>query len=337
MLRLILGSFLLASCSLGTTKDGGDRAYVYDAQSDYSSEELYSIAPQVVRVSKRNPPVGEFNQVFDPKLRDLKRIGIIVFETIIQPTRGGIAENNKVYLSETGKQFLTEKLLSIWEQSFPIIDSETEYVPTAQIKKSKSMHNYGAAVEDYVKTRHSKFSPDDIFYLPKGKKTTEYTVLNPRGMRDISFLLVPAGELMMGPKWSEHQKLFVNEVAREMKLDAVIVALSEISWSAAHLDKHSGEFIPEEMRLKINSSILIPMSQYEERLKANNLNNDRLVNVCYGSYDSEMKFPVKISVPSEEENFATIEKEILLPMQKAYKDLAQMTIIRMVQDLKKTY
>ncbi|MGE3611595.1 MAG: hypothetical protein AB7I27_18535 [Bacteriovoracaceae bacterium] len=337
MLRIIFGLLFLTSCSLGTISNGGDRTYVYDAHKDYSFEDLAKLAPQVVRVSKRNPPVGQFDQLFDPKLGALKRVGIIVFETVIQPTRGGLAENNLIYLSAAGKQLLTEKMLSIWEQSFPMIGPDIKYISTKKIKNSKALHSYGSEVQDHIQSLHTQIDPDDIFYRPKGKLTTEYTTLSPRGMQDVSLMLVPAAELMMGPKWSEHQKHFVNDVSKELKLDAVIVVLSEINWTAEHVDKHSGEFIPEQMVLKIHASTLIPIKQYLSRLNQLKMNDERAVNICFGNYESEMKFPIKISVTENEQNFNTIEKEILLPMQKVYKDLAQMTIFSLTQDLRKTF
>src|SRR5690606_32370507 len=148
-----------------------------------------------------------------PGQNPLKRVGIVIFESMIQPTRGGLAGNDLVYLSEAGKQLLTEKLLSVWEEVFGIVAPRLDYVSLNTIKKAPSFNKYGAAEKDYVLSSRAALAPDDIFFLNAGRKTTTTTLLNPRGARDMSFVLVPATELMSGPKWSEHQKHFLNDVS----------------------------------------------------------------------------------------------------------------------------
>lgn len=295
------------------------------------------MSSQMVETSHRDPSFGTHEEIFGKNQPPLKRIGIIVFESRIQPTYDGLAGHNMIYLSEAGKQIMTENLLRIWEESIRILSPELDYVTSARIKKAPSFAKYGLAENDYVKSSRTSLAPDDIFFLEKGKKTTTSTVINPRGMRDVSFLLVPASELMGGPKWSEHNKHFLNDVAKDLKLDAAIVIMSDLSWTAAHTDKHSGEVIPEEIRVKIRASTLIPLSGYHTRLE--NIKNSHKPNVtlAYKTYSSELKVPALLSVPEESKNFDTIEKELLSPMLKTYKDLSQMTLIRITEDLKKTW
>jgi hypothetical protein len=50
-----------------------------------------------------------------------------------------------------------------------------------------------------------------------------------------------------------------------------------------------------------------------------------------------MKIPIFISVPQEMKNFDTIEHELIGPVMKTYKDLSQMTLLRITDDLKKTW
>lgn len=322
---------------MGAIKEGGEKPYVYDVKSEYTSEELKELAPKIVTTSKRDPQVGKLDALFGKDQKPLKRVGIIVFESQLQTTLEGLARGNMIYMSAQGKQIMTENLLRIWEESEKVLSPDLDYVRTARIKKSPSFHKYGMAEDDYVNSRRSTLSHDDIFYIESGKKTTTTTTVNPRGMRDMSFLLVPAYDLMGGPKWSEHNKQFVNDVAKELKLDAVMIVMSEISWTAAHKDKFKDDFVPEQAVIKIKTSTLVPLSQYHERLEKLKNSEKPGVTLCYRTYESELKVPIFISVPEEMKNFDTIEHELLTPVMKTYKDLAQMTLMQVTDDLKKTW
>lgn len=338
MLRYLIGLCLLSSCSLGVVKSGGEKSYSYDSKHDYSVDELKDLAPQVVSTSTRDPQKGKLVDLFSKQQPPLKRIGILVFETTIQPTRSGLATEDRVFLSAQGKQLLTERLLSIWDQSFPLLNQEVEYVKVSQIKNSKMFKLDGFDVKDHILTKREALAPDDIFFLPKGKKTAIETVLNPRGMRDLSLAMVPATEFMMGPKYSEHAKHTLNEVAKELKLDAMLIIHSEIFWTAAHSDKHSGEVFPEESVVKISSSILVPLSSYRERLiKLGEKRNHPSTTVPYRTYVASIRTPVKISVSPEAESFELIENELLGPSLKTYNDLTHMLQWQMIQDLKQTF
>lgn len=338
MLRIVLGLFVLSACSMGTVKMGGEEAYRYDARGDYTSEGLKELAPHVVKTLYKDPKEGKHEELFSSKQRPLKKVGIIIFESIIEPTRGGLSGQDKIYLSEQGKQLLTEKFLNIWEESTGIIAPEIYYVPTKEIKEAKAFHEYGSAAVDYVKSDRVRLDPDDMFYLNSGKNTTSVTNMNARGMRDMSFMLVPAYELMGGPKWSEQNKHFVNDVMKELKLDAAIIVMSEVSWSSAHKDKYSQDFVPEELTFKLQASTLLSLSQYRQRLdKIGKKNNQPDVTLCYRAYQSELKIPVEISVPDMDQNFKTVEKQLLNPMLKSYKDLSQMMLVRITEDLQKTW
>lgn len=338
MLRFLIGLLFLSSCSLGVVKSGGDRTYVYDVHSEYSVTDLINLSPEVVTTLSRDPQEGKLEELFSKKQAPIKRVGILVFESVIQPTRGGLSNEDKIFLSEQGKQLLTEKLLTIWEQSFPILGKEIEYVKVAKIKTSKSFMADGMDVEDYIKSKRNALATDDIFYLPSGKKTAIQTVMSPRGMRDFSLALVPAGELMAGPKFSEHAKHTLNQVAKEMKLDAMFIVMSKIHWTASRVDKHSGEIMPEEVVIKLEASTLISLSQYRERLsKIGIKNNVPKTSVAFRSYESTLKIPVYISVQKELETFEYIEEELLDPTLKTYNDLTQMLQMRMIEDIKTTH
>lgn len=337
MLRIFLALLFVSSCSMGTITSGGERKYLYDVHSEYTSDQLKELYPQVVTTSLREPKVGKLDELFGPGQKPLKKVGIVIFESLIQPTRGGLAGEDLVYLSEAGKQLLTEKLLSVWEEVFGIVAPQVNYVSFNDIKKAPSFSKYGQPEKDYVLSSRAALAPDDIFFLEPGKKTTPVSLMNPRGSRDISFLLVPATELMSGPKWSEHQKHFLNDLSKELELDALIIVMSELSWTRAHTDKHSGVIFPEEMVVKIKSSTLVPLHSYRERLEKLKIKDAPALTLAYRTYEAEIRNPVFLSVPAEQKTFATIETEILSPLLKTYKDLTIMTIMKMSEDLKKTW
>lgn len=317
-------------------RTGGDKPYLYSPKDDYTYEHLKNISDKVIITSIKEPPFGKRNAIFGKGQRPLKRIGIVVFETRIQPTLDGLAGKNLIYLSESGKQIMTENFLSIWEESFKTIFPEVSYIPTSKIKKAKALSQYGLAQSDYVKAKRKTLAPDDIFFLESGKKTTLVTTLNPRGMRDVSFLLVPAYELMGGPKWSEQNKHFINDLSKELSLDAVVIVFSEISWTASHVDKHSGISISDELKLGLKASVLVPLSGYHERLEKLNDSQKPNVTLSYSSYEASLKIPLKLT-ENEVRHFQTIEDVLLNPLMKIYNDYTQMMIIKLTEDLKKTW
>lgn len=336
MLRFLLALIFLTSCSLGTKSSGGKHRYRYEPDFEYTLEDLHQLAPGVVMMEKRDPRVGTLDKLFDPKLPDIKKIGIVVFESEIQSTRSGLSGDDKIYPFEQGKQLITEKLLTQWEEGMSLVAPDLHYVRTDDVRTTKALYQYGLQVEDYIKTDRTRIEPDDIHWLPPGKKTPLYTVMNPRGMRDLSFMLVPASELMGGPKWSEQNKIFLNDICKELQLDAVIVVMSSVSWTAEKKDKFTNETVPEEMTLKIKATTLVPFGKYHERLKILKEREQPVINVAYRYHEGQLKIPVKISIPEEEKNFEQIEKRLLDPMFKAYRDLSFMVIDRMAEEIRKT-
>lgn len=333
----LLGTFLFTSCSLNTKKSGGQHRYRYEPNFEYSLEDLHELAPGVVVMEKRDPRVGKLDKLFAKEMPDIKRIGIVVFETEVQGTRSGLSENDKIYPTEQGKQLITEKFLNLWEEGMPLVAPDLEYIPTADVKKSKAINQYGLSVPDYIKTDRKKIEQDDIQWLGPGKTTPLFTIMNPREMRDLSFMLVPASELMSGPKWSEHNRIFLNDICKELNLDAVFVLMSEVSWTAAKKDKFTNENIPEEMTIQIKGTTLIPANKYHERLNLLKEREQQVINVAYRYHEGELRLPVTISIPEEEKNFEQIEKRLLDPMFKAYRDLSFMMIDRMAGEIRKTH
>lgn len=335
MLRIFFILLLLASCSQ-ITKKGGSRSYQYDAASEHTVEELQHFAPLVVSVEKRNPPSGKLEDLFDTKLPDIKRIGIVIFETSIQSTRSGLSGQDKIYVSEQGKQLMTEKIHSIWEEILSL-NSSLDYVPSSKIKDTKAISAFGLKVPDYIQSQKQSFDSGDLMFLESGKKSPMTTIMNPRGMQDLSFVLVPATELMGGPKWSEHNKHFLNDIVKELNLDAAIIVYSDLHWTAAHKEKHSGENIPEELTVNIKASTLLPFTKYHERLKLIGNNDRPNVTLCYRTHTTKLTLPISITLPPEQMNFETIQRSLIDPLFKVYRDAAAMTAFSMMEELQKTH
>ncbi len=196
----------------------------------------------------------------------------------------------------------------------------------------------GSDVPDLIQSERQVLFSDDIYYLPSGKTTTMATVINPRGMRDFSLALVSASEFMNGPKFSEHAKLTVNDVAQELKLDALIIVMSKIYWKASHSHKHSGGHIAEQAFIKMDASTLVPFSSYHERLYRLGVKNDHpKTTVAFRTYESILSFPVTLTIPDSDEQFENIQKNLLTPVLKTYNDLSHMVQLSMVEDLKRTF
>ncbi len=335
--HFLIGAILLTSCSLGTKKSGGQHRYRYEPDFEYTLEDLSQLAPGVVMMEKRDPRVGKLDKLFAKEMPDMKRIGIVVFETEVQGTRSGLSQNDKIYPTEQGKQLITEKFLNIWEEGMPLMGTGIDYVSVTDVKKSKAINQYGLSVPDYIKTDRTKIEQDDIQWLGPGKTTPLFTIMNPREMRDLSFMLVPASELMSGPKWSEQNRIFLNDICKELSLDAVFILMSEVSWSAEKKDKFTNETTPEELTIKIKGTTLIPANKYHERLSLLKENQQPVINIAYRYHEGELKLPVLISIPEEEKSFEQIEKRLLNPMFKAYRDLSLMMIDRMAGEIRKTH
>lgn len=325
MIKMLFILSLSVSCSMGTISTGGKSAYLYDLKKNYSSADLKDNANNIVETSHRPPKVGKFEDLFGQGQMPIKRVGILFFETEIQPTRGGLSGEDKIYLTASGKQILTENFLNIWEEAIKILGQDFEYVSSGEFIKSHAFRSIGTVQEDFIKSKRTKLDLDDVLFLEKGKSTPMTSVLNAREMQDISFLLVPAYDLMAGPKWSEHNKHFLNDVAKELNLDVVIIVKSQVNWS----------FIDgESLKVKINASALVPLHSYNKRLE--NLGDRSMPNVtlCLNSYAGELSVPSDLTPGQKSKMFLSVDKNLFRPMMKTYNDLSLMIIGKIFEDLK---
>ncbi len=338
-LSQLLFLLVLTSCAFGVKETGGEGKYDYNPLLAYSSEDLARRSHDIVKTSVKDPSEGKMEELFAPSMPDIKKIGILSFEGMIQPTFGGLSGQDSVYMTSAGKQILVENLLKVWEQSLTVLGKNIDYVKVAKIMGAESSKKHGLEVTDHVLVKRSKLMPDDIFYLGKGKNTSYNALLNPRGMRDLSMLLVPGYELIGGPKFSDAQKHYVNELCKELGLDAVLVVYSKVEWTAKGVDKHKGDAdISEEAVLKVEASLVLPFSNYHNRLDLMKFKGQKPVqNISYRTYATEVRLPLVITVPDEEKSFSTVEKNILSPVMDVYTQLTQMIITRLDEDMKKTF
>jgi len=323
MKTLIIFLFL-SSCAFFEKKSGGEHLYRYDAKKDYSAQELSSLTEDMVVKTVREPMIGGMDLLQDKKF-PIKKLGIIVFESEVQPTRGGLSDKNKVYLSSAGKQIVTENFLKIWEEKF----GESLTVSTKTLSENSSYQSYGSAQEDFSHFKQSVLFEEDIFLLESGKKTSSDTVISPRWMRDYSLVYIPAYDLLKGPKWNEHQRHMIQEVCRDLDLDAVLVIKSDLDWKVEATDKRSGEHTSDLLKVKIGASVLIPYGKFHERLNSRGISEKPLVNTVFANYEIDYSTPISLS-----SDFVSIEESLLKPMMKIYGDLAQILMIKIKSDLK---
>src|SRR5690606_14587299 len=159
----------------------------------------------------------------------IKKTSTISFETIIQPTRAGISGFDKVYLSPKGKQVLTGKLLSVWEEAFTTVASnEISYLPMVSFFDDQSIHSkYGLDVKNFGGSPQDSLERDDIFVLEKGKSLSSMALFEPHFARDLSILLVPAHQLCGGARGNEFQKYYIAEASQKFELDALYSIMVE--------------------------------------------------------------------------------------------------------------
>jgi hypothetical protein len=157
----------------------------------------------------------------------------------------------------------------------------------------------------------------------------------PANYQDVSILFIPATEMMIGPKPVEHQKHWVNDICKELDLDAVLLVSSEASWTQGGKDKRTQEVIPEDMEVAVGAAILYPLRSYNLAMKELNRKEPSLPkSIPVASYTTKVTVPVTLTVPEAEQTFETIEKNVLAPFFGTYQALSALIIDRINTDLR---
>src|SRR5690606_33212156 len=159
----------------------------------------------VVTSYQRDPRQLTWEEAF-PSKKAIKSTSTLSFETIIQPTRSGISGSDKVYLSPKGKQLLTEKLLSVWEEAYTtVVNDETNYLHMRKIFDDFSIHSqYGTGVKNYGGTFQEGLEKEDVFLAERGKRLSALALFQPHFSRVLPLLLVPGNQLFGGPRGNEY-------------------------------------------------------------------------------------------------------------------------------------
>lgn len=328
----------LASCTLGSQKFGGSRAYQYSASVDYSQKELKELSDEIVISYKKDPRQMSWDKVFKKSNGPIKSFSTISFETIIQPTRAGIAGADKIYLSPKGKQVLTEKLLVIWEEAFATTKDESfSYKKMKEISDKTQLHSkYGTTVKNFGGDFQKGLEPDDIFYKEKGKTLSALSLFSPTYARDLSLLLVPAYQLFGGPRGNDYQKYYVEEVTRLDQIDALFSMLVEIDWQSNREDKITKQSLHEKAVIKVKLTPILSYKNFSERLKKQGKEiSHGLPNLNWGSYEAQVDIPIELEKISMDSSLETIDSSLLRPILKSYADLCIMITDRLNHDLKR--
>ncbi len=329
---------LVASCAHKVTTDGGQASFDPAVFESLSPQDITTYAQTVVKRETRDPDGVKLDDFRKHPAGQIRRAALVVFETELQPSRSGLATDRNVYLSAKGKQILTEQLWDYFNNELNRISEETvTWVSPRKIKASKVFASGGFTVPDYIIKRPSYLNEEELFWRQPGQKIPEESLLQPANYRDVGLLLVPAIDLLGGAKPSQHQHHWVNDLAKELEVDAVVVVFLGAEWRRGGVDKRSQEVIPEEMKVRAQASVLYPWGRYHQVGEALGKTNLPKLNVPLASYNVKASFPVTISVPENEETTNKAREMVVVPMRRTLNRLSSLMIERMLTDIRQTH
>ncbi len=337
-MKNILCLLLLVSCAHKINRDGGQANYEPVVFESLGPQELPTYAQTVVARETRDPDGPKLSDFRKTPAGEIRRVGLVVFETQFQPTRSGLATDRNVYLSARGKQILTEQMWEHWLQELRRLSgSALTWVSRADLMKSKAFASGGFPQPDYILKHRDELSEADVFWRDPGQKIPEESLLQPARYRDVGLLLVPAIELLGGAKPSQHQHHWINDMAKEMNLDAVVVVYLSAEWRRGSVDKRTHEVIPEEMKMLTQAAVLYPWGSYHEVGATLGKNNLPKLNVPLGSYSAKSNLPVKITLTKEAETLDAAMTNVIAPLKTHITRLSNLMIERMLTDIRQTH
>jgi hypothetical protein len=330
-MKILILFLLLASCAHKVRQDGGEAKFDTTIFESLSPAELPAYAQTVVVREERDPDRITLTEIKKSPEGQIKRAAILVFETEIQPSRSGLATDQNVYLSPRGKQILTEELLRFWENQLQRVSSKTTWIKRSELFKSKAYRSGGFIMEDLIMRRDDQLSEADVFWKIRGQAIPETSLLVPRDYQDVSMVFVPATQLMNGPKPSQHQHHWVNDVCRELNLDAVLLVYAGAEWRQEQIDKKTNEKLAEELKIKLNASFIYPFSSYHSVGEKKMENGLPKLNIPLATYTVNAARPIKIT--GVEQNFVTAQSQVLIPYRQMAEALSTVMIERLATDL----
>lgn len=329
----------LMSCAHQIVSDGGQVEFDYDVYKNMAPEERLTYAHTIVKRERRNPEGVDLDKLHEYKFTKIRRVGVVLFETQIKPSRSGLASDRNIYLSETGKQNLTESFYRYFDYELKKLSRTMalDWIQKEELEASKAFRSYGSIYKDFMMNRSKKLNDLDVFWKKGGEKIPETSLVMPANMQDVSLMYVPSYELLGGAKPSQHQHHWINEICKELKLDALVVVSVSADWNRGAVDKRSKEHIPEVMKINVEATTLYPWSTHHKILALQKNSSNQKLNMPLASYSTKVSLPVKITLDENEESFENAMKNVIYPLSVHTESLLSLVAQRMIADIYQTY
>lgn len=337
---LLLLSLLFTACGSVRT-DGGQDSFNPARYMELTPQELPTYAQTIVKREERDPDSITLEQFRHTPEGFIKRIGLVIFETQFQPSRSGLSKGPaNIYLSERGKQVLTEEAWRFWDESLRLMGSRMSvtWIKRKELVSSLAFRGYGSPAPDMIMSRKYDLRPDDFLWREGGKKIPSGSLFSPVDFQEVGLVMIPATEMMIRSKAVDHQKHWVNDICKALNLDAVLVVSSEAEWHVLETDKRTQEVIPEQMEISIKAAVLYPWRKYvAAATRLRGPGEYAKHSIPLASYSVKTEVPLKLSVPPSEQNFATVQEHLLLPFHATYHALANLVMERIMGDIHQTH
>jgi len=330
----LLNVFLLLlvfGCAHGVREEGGRVPLDWNEARALGPREIATYAQLSVKRSEKDLQEISLKDLRASPQGQLRRLAVVVFESEIQPSRSGLAAEENVYLSARAKQWLTRELYRQWLTSLSAAAPGLSWASEKELRSSRAFRSSGSVVEDLVLQKNFAFGDADVFWRQGGQRIPEETLMNPPDLQDLSLLLVPATHLMGGASPSQHQHQWVNELCRELQLDAVLVVYHGASWQRAGKDRSSGAEIPEVLRARVEATVLVPFAKWHAALEAKGKRPQQKLSAHLGFYQLEVQRPLDLA--GSPKTFAGAQDAVILPLWDSFALLGDLVRARLVSDL----
>ncbi|MBY0516981.1 MAG: hypothetical protein K2P81_08745 [Bacteriovoracaceae bacterium] len=327
------------SCAHKIIADGGQAPFEKEKYEQLSPSDLATYAQTVVKKEQRDPDSMSLKEFTKTSEGEIRKIGLLIVESEIQPSRSGLATERSVYLSPRGKQLLTEELYHSFFQHLKALSPKKtlHFLKSADLFLSSSYRSAGSPSNDYILATNAHLTGEDVFWRLPGKNIPEATILTPRGFQDMSMIMIPAYDLIGGAKPNQHQFHWVNDVCKEMGLDAIVVLHMDASWTRGSIDKRSKEVIPEEMKMSLRGSVIYPWGKFHQAVEAKGEKSLSKLNIPLAAYSIETRFPITLTVEESAETFESAENNIINPLRATFTSFASLMSSRMMTDILATH
>jgi hypothetical protein len=264
---------LVACSSVLYRLDGGGEKFDLTTYQTLSSDLHPTYAQLVVEREIRSEQDKHVENFLKSKEAALYRLGVAIVEAEWQPTLSGLAFEDQFYLSNRGKQILTHEIYEEFLNSLTQLGLKFGFsvLTHDEVIESDSLKKFGSPYPDYVLEEDRLLTNLDFFFLKKGKAIDSASRVMPRGMQDLSLLKVSAFDLMSGPKPTQHQHHWVNELCEENNLDGIILLNLKAEWKTKDSKTNSNKKNDDiySLFMSAHASILYPWSKLNKTVKVN--------------------------------------------------------------------